>query len=173
MNPSETQGKLYWRKVSTLWNYIKSKLATVATSGSYNDLSNKPTIPTVGNGTVTIKQAGTSKGTFTMNQSGNTTIELTDNNTTYGVATSSALGLVKSGTDITVDSSGNVSVNDDSHNHIISNIDGLQNVLDGKLSKTTYEYNKELALGSSGKVCIGVFPCYDSNISVEIKSTTN
>lgn len=45
-----------------------------------------------------------------------------DNNTTYGVATSSALGLVKSGTDITVDSSGNVSVNDGSHNHAASNI---------------------------------------------------
>lgn len=54
-------------------------------------------------------------------------------NTTYGVATSSALGLVKSGTDITVDSSGNVSVNDDSHNHVISNVDGLQSALDGKL----------------------------------------
>ena len=66
---------------------------TSSFSGSYNDLSNKPTIPTVGNGTVTIKQAGTSKGTFTMNQSGNTTIELTDNNTTYGVATQSANGL--------------------------------------------------------------------------------
>lgn len=78
------------RPISALWNYIKSKLATVATSGSYNDLSNKPTI---GNGTVTIKQAGTSKGTFTMNQSGNTTIELTDNNTTYGVVSTSADGL--------------------------------------------------------------------------------
>ena len=41
------------------------------------------------------------------------------------------------------------------------------------LPKTSYEYNKELALRSSGKVCIGKFPCYDSNISVEIKSTTN
>ena len=110
---------------------------TSSFSGSYNDLSNKPTIPTVGNGTITIKQAGASKGTFTMNQSGNTTIELTDNNTTYGVATSSILGLVKSGTDITVDSSGNVSVNDDSHNHVISNIDGLQSALDGKLDKFT------------------------------------
>ena len=57
--------------------------------------------------------------------------------TTYGVATSSALGLVKSGTDITVDSSGNVSVNDDSHNHVISNVDGLQSALDGKLNKIT------------------------------------
>lgn len=63
-------------------------------------------------------------------------------NTTYGVATSSTLGLVKSGTDITVDSSGNVSVNDDSHNHVISNVDGLQSALDGKsVSKTLTNEN--------------------------------
>ena len=66
------------RPIKKLWEYIKSKLAGVATSGSYNDLSNKPTI---GDGTVTIIQDGTSKGTFTMNQTGNTTITLTDNNT--------------------------------------------------------------------------------------------
>ena len=54
---------------------------TSSFSGNYNDLTNKPTIPTVGNGTITIKQAGTSKGTFTVNQSGDTTIELTDSNT--------------------------------------------------------------------------------------------
>ena len=61
---------------------------------------------------------------------------------TYGIATSSSLGLVKSGTDITVDSSGNVSVNDDSHNHVISNVDGLQSALDGKadISHTHDEY---------------------------------
>lgn len=51
-------------------------LATVATTGQYSDLSGKPTIPTVGNGTITITQGGVSKGTFTTNQSGNTTIEL-------------------------------------------------------------------------------------------------
>lgn len=56
--------------------------------------------------------------------------------TKYSVATSSTLGLIKSGTDITVDSNGNVSVNDDSHNHIISNIDNLQTVLDSKLAKS-------------------------------------
>lgn len=66
---------------------------TSSFSGSYNDLTNKPTIPTVGNGTITITQNGTTKGTFTTNQSGNTTIALTDNNTTYGVATQSANGL--------------------------------------------------------------------------------
>lgn len=55
------------------------------------------------------------------------------NNYSLPVA-STTLGGVKSGTDITVDKNGNVSVNDDSHNHIISNIDGLQNALDGKVS---------------------------------------
>lgn len=69
------------RPVKALLEYIKGKLAKVATSGSYDDLSNKPTIPTVGNGTITIKQAGAVKGSFTTNQSGATTIELTDNNT--------------------------------------------------------------------------------------------
>ena len=51
-------------------------LATVATTGSYNDLSDKPTIPTVGNGTITITQGGITKGTFTTNQSGDTTVAL-------------------------------------------------------------------------------------------------
>ena len=32
---------------TSLWNWIKSNLAKVATSGSYNDLSDKPDIPTV------------------------------------------------------------------------------------------------------------------------------
>ena len=70
--------------------------------------------------------------------------------TTYGVATSSTLGLVKSGTDITVDSSGNVSVNDDSHNHVINNIDGLQNALDGKASRNhTHNYAGSSSAGGS------------------------
>lgn len=59
---------------------------------------------------------------------------------TLPAATSSALGGVKSGTDITVDSSGNVSVKDDSHNHVISNVDGLQDALDGK-SNTGHTHN--------------------------------
>ena len=62
----------------TLEDYVKtSDLASVATSGSYNDLSNKPTIPTVNNATLTIKQDGTSVGTFTANSSTDTTINIT------------------------------------------------------------------------------------------------
>lgn len=39
------------RPVSALWSYIKSKLASVATSGSYKDLSNAPTDYVVAKGT--------------------------------------------------------------------------------------------------------------------------
>lgn len=53
-----------------------ASLATVATSGSYNDLSDKPTIPTVNNGQLTIQQNGTNKATFTANQSGNATANI-------------------------------------------------------------------------------------------------
>lgn len=85
--------------------YIKNKpaLATVATSGNYNDLSNKPiitqpvnadwdessseelsyilnkpTIPTVNNGKITVNQGSVKKGEFTVNQSGDTVIDLND-----------------------------------------------------------------------------------------------
>lgn len=51
-----------------------SGLATVATSGKYDDLTGKPTI---GNGTLTVQANGTSKGTFKANQTGNTTINIT------------------------------------------------------------------------------------------------
>lgn len=54
----------------------KPTLATVATSGSYNDLSNKPTIPTVNNGTLTIQKNGTNVQTFSANQSGNATANI-------------------------------------------------------------------------------------------------
>lgn len=53
-----------------------ASLATVATSGSYNDLSNKPTIPSVGNGTLTIQKNGTSAGTFTANATTDKTINI-------------------------------------------------------------------------------------------------
>lgn len=77
------------------------RLSAVATSGSYNDLTNKPsipaaqvnsdwnassgvaeilnkpTIPTVNDATITIQQDGTTVGTFTTNDANDTTINLT------------------------------------------------------------------------------------------------
>ena len=59
----------------------------------------------------------------------------TPTNTTYGAAGSS-LGLVKSGGDVTI-SNGTITVNDDSHNHTIANVDGLQTQLNNKVRIVT------------------------------------
>lgn len=51
-------------------------LAAIAKTGSYSDLKNKPTIPSVGNGTLTIQKNGTSAGTFTANATTDKTINI-------------------------------------------------------------------------------------------------
>lgn len=51
-------------------------LHKISKTGSYNDLLNKPTIPTVNNGTLTLK-AGSTRITFTANQSTNVTFNVT------------------------------------------------------------------------------------------------
>ncbi len=55
---------------------LGDSLSPVATSGSYNDLENKPEIPAVNNPTITFTQGGTTKGTITLNQSEDSTIAL-------------------------------------------------------------------------------------------------
>nr|BDD43767.1 hypothetical protein 3 [bacterium] len=47
----------------------------------YSDITGKPDIPSVGAGTITIKQPGTTDQTFNVNQGGNTTINLKNDNT--------------------------------------------------------------------------------------------
>lgn len=48
------------------------------------------------------------------------------------------------------------------------------NIKDAKaLPKTTYEYNKEISFGSSGKLLIGKFACYDTNVTIEINTATS
>ncbi|MBQ0013647.1 MAG: hypothetical protein KBS86_03720 [Proteobacteria bacterium] len=68
-----------------------SSLSTVATSGSYNDLANKPTIPTVNNATLTINRNGTSVGTFTANASSDKTIDIDVSQVRSGSSTSNTL----------------------------------------------------------------------------------
>lgn len=65
--------------LSTLFSKIKkwfSDLKTVAFTGSYTDLSNTPSIPSVGNATITITQGGVSKGSFGVNDTQDKTISL-------------------------------------------------------------------------------------------------
>ena len=59
------------------WGADLNALATVAHTGDYNDLTNTPTIPTVNNAKLTVKQNGTTLGTFTANQSTNKTVDIT------------------------------------------------------------------------------------------------
>lgn len=59
---------------------------TSSFSGSYNDLTNKPTITTVNNGTLTIQKNGTTVTTFTANQSGNSTANITISKSDVGLS---------------------------------------------------------------------------------------
>lgn len=79
-----------------------SSLASVATSGLYSDLTGAPTIPTVYNGTLTIQQNGTQLGTFSANQSSDTTINITGGGgTTY-----------TAGNGISIDANNEISIDD-------------------------------------------------------------
>ena len=44
-----------------------------------------------------------------------------------------------------------VTVADDSHNHIISNVDGLQTALDGKVAETASTGSAEIPAGTTGE----------------------
>ena len=63
--------------ITALISKLIAKLSTVALTGSYNDLSDKPTISTVNDGTLTIQKNGTNVATFTANQSTNATANIT------------------------------------------------------------------------------------------------
>lgn len=58
-----TTTSYYRRPVKALWAYIQSKLHKVATSGSYNDLSNKPTTGTSSTSGLTKLYTGTGTAT--------------------------------------------------------------------------------------------------------------
>ena len=131
------------RPVSKLWNYIKTKLATVATSGSYTDLSNKPTI---GNGKVTVNQNGTIKGTFTMNQTGDTIINLTDSDTNTNTWRDVVDGLDSTRTDASLSANQGRVLNDKFANYL-----PLHGTADIATSVTDYgDTAKHIQIGFSG-----------------------
>lgn len=77
------EGNTAWyTDITANWTLLDQKVGTVnalkpvATSGDYNDLTNKPTIPAVNDGTLTITVNGTAAGTFTANQAGNATVNI-------------------------------------------------------------------------------------------------
>lgn len=154
---------------------LVSGLATVATSGSYNDLSNKPTIPAAANnGKLTIQKNGTDVATFTANQSTNVTANITvptkvseitnDSGFTTNKGTVTSVAVKMNGTTKgTVTSSGTI----DLGTVITSHQD-----ISGKLDKTTYEWNKEFRAGSNGAISLGRYNVYDTQLTFDISSTT-
>ena len=106
--------------LTTLWTKIKNTFALKSHTHKKSEITDL-TIPTVNNPTITINQGGTKKGSFTLNQSGATTINLADNNTTYTAGTGLSLsngafsvktGYTTSGKNykVTTDSNGNLYV---------------------------------------------------------------
>ncbi|MBQ1648149.1 MAG: hypothetical protein II047_06780 [Bacteroidales bacterium] len=78
------EGNTAWYSdITANWTLLDQKVGTVnalkpvATSGEYNDLTNKPTIPAAANdGVLTIAVNGAAAGTFTANQAGNATVNI-------------------------------------------------------------------------------------------------
>lgn len=87
-------------------SYANASVNYASSAGSveWTNVKNRPSIPSVGNGTVTIYQNSVSKGSFTMNQSGGTDIYLSDTNT--GTAYSSTSPISISGSTISLNTVG-------------------------------------------------------------------
>lgn len=127
----------------------KGDFAVANHTHSYNNLTNKPTIPSVGNGTVTITQNGATKGSFTMNQGGNTTIALTDTITsgrvTAGAKAGSTIGQYATAEGNNVTASGNY-----------SHAEGYSTNATGKFSHVEGEYGTASGEASHAEGSYGV-----------------
>lgn len=72
--PNDISGEIVKVPVDIL---VSDDLATVAFTGSYDNLLDTPNIPSVYNGTLTIKRNNTSIGTFTANSSSSPSVNIT------------------------------------------------------------------------------------------------
>lgn len=121
------------------WSKLKTILAGKADKNhTHSEYANQNAFSNVKIGDTTVV-ADTTQDTLTLEAGSNVTITpdatndkivIAAKDTTYGAA-GSALGLVKSGGDVTI-ADGVITVKDDSHAHTIANVDGLQDALDGK-----------------------------------------
>ena len=113
------RGEITNANVTAALGFTPAKESHTHTASQITDLSKS----SIGLANVENKSSATIRGELTSanvtNALGYTPLK---DAYTLPVATSSTLGGIKSGTDITVDASGNVSVNDNSHNHSAANI---------------------------------------------------
>ena len=140
----------YATKSELLNKANNSDLSAVATSGSYNDLTNKPTIPTVNNATLTIQKNGTTVKTFTANSSANVTANIVVPTKTSELTNDS--GYITSSN--VVDRTSNQSINGEkTFNNEIQTNGGLYTKADIRLriqNIDNIETNPTNQIGSSG-----------------------
>lgn len=108
-------------------------------------IDKKADASSIGNGTITITQAGSTRGSFTVNQSGNTTISLTDTNTdtnTWQANTVAQNGYVTAPTTSNAnkvwktDASGNPGWRDDANTTALGSMSGTLAVAHGGTGAT-------------------------------------
>ena len=158
--------------------------ATVATSGSYNDLVDKPTIPANYTTSSLTPSQCTANGFYYVISSTNS---LTDANGNpflqYHTSNNDFRILATAYSDSWVQQI----ATDFRSTHIyyrirnngtwgawteIAKISDIPDI-SRKLDKTKYEVNKTIDFGASGFLYVGKFKVYDTNVTCEITSTTN
>jgi hypothetical protein len=143
-------------------------------SSAIDYIKNKPTIPTVNNSTIEIQKNGTKVEDFTLNQASGETINITvptdtsDLTNWAGFVTSSIIS------DTAYGSWWNwVTATAPSQNAVYDKISAMDTTISWKLDKLEYEFNKSINFYASWYLKIGSFPMYDSNVTINIDSTSN
>ena len=105
---SDAQGSFNVSFVTTTPGSVSRTHNNNFVAGDYNNLKNTPTIPTVNNGTLTVQGTGAlgGSGTFTANQSGNTTISISHDDVSTQSSINNSNGTVIQ--DVTLDTYGHV-----------------------------------------------------------------
>lgn len=123
-------------------------LARVATTGNYNDLNNKPTIPTVNDGTLTIQRNGSTVASFTANSSTNRTANISvptatsqlTNDSGYTTNTGTITSVKMNGSTVATSGEANLGT-------VITDVSEKQNITDN-----TLETNSKTVPGAINEV---------------------
>jgi microcystin-dependent protein len=153
-----------------------TKLATISTSGKVSNSATTATNSNTANAIVTRDASGNfNAGTITANLTGNVTGNVTGNASTatkLATARTITLGGNLSGS-VSFDGSANATltaaVADDSHNHIIANVDGLETALNGKQAAGSYAaatHTHDASNITSGTLAIARIPTGTTNSTV-------
>lgn len=150
-------------------------LASVATSGDYDDLQNKPTIPTVNDGTLTIQKNSTTIDTFTANSATNKTIDITVPTDTSDLTNSAGYITGITSSDVTA-ALGYVPYNSSNPNGYTSNIGTVTSVnnvspINGDVTLSIPTVNDGTLTIKQDGTTVGTFSA-NSSSNVEISLTS-